>query len=525
MFWGRKTVKVRNSFDGHVPDSRATIVVKNRITYIPKVSVIIPVHNAVKYLKRCLNSVINQTLHEIEIICVDDGSTDLSLAMLIEYAKKDNRITVLTQKNMFAGVARNCGLSVARGEYIAFLDSDDAFNINMLKQMYEAAIKNDADIAMCNADAPMVVLDHWFNGETVFSCKEGHIASVLFQCIEGYPWNKLYRKQMVQDKNFYFSNAYIHEDTAFVMPALIAANKIVYIKEEFVHYEQNPNSISKNKTYTKGLYISVVDLYNTIKRLPNFERVKKSYSNRSVGFVMATFFDRTAPIPRQEVRDYIKKFRELKIFDLWEQETHRYATVWALKNIMETIPVVICVDKNTIDDAIKTMNSCIDSTAALIDFYLIISSSIKKSDIKKIKNIQYIKNCGINFIKQKDLELDYLLPNVVLNKYARCIKIDAGIIINQNLCELYVEDMNGWHIAKLSDNNTSIALYNLIEIKKSKNSSKIKRLPMKYNKLLRTGITFVPDLIMLRYEWYSLFYNAYVIPGQEMNLTEEFYQI
>ena len=118
-----------------------------------------------------------------------------------------------------------------------------------------------------------------------------------------------------------------------------------------------------------------------------------------------------------------------------------------------------------------------------------------------------------------------MLPNVVLNKYARCIKIDAGIIINQNLCELYVEDMNGWHIAKLSDNNTSIALYNLIEIKKSKNSSKIKRLPMKYNKLLRTGITFVPDLIMLRYEWYSLFYNVYVIPGQEMNLTEEFYQI
>ena len=93
----------------------------------PKVSVIIPVYNVEDYLRQCLDSVINQTLKDIEIICVDDGSTDKSLEILHEYEKKDSRITVLTQKNQYAGVARNVGMSVATGKYFVFLDSDDFF--------------------------------------------------------------------------------------------------------------------------------------------------------------------------------------------------------------------------------------------------------------------------------------------------------------------------------------------------------------------------------------------------------------
>ena len=89
-------------------------MVQNKIDYTPKVSVIIPVYNVEPYLRQCLNSVINQTLKEIEIICVDDGSTDASLEILKEYAAKDKRITVLKQQNLHAGVARNAGLAVAR---------------------------------------------------------------------------------------------------------------------------------------------------------------------------------------------------------------------------------------------------------------------------------------------------------------------------------------------------------------------------------------------------------------------------
>ena len=128
------------------PDTKAKIEVQNRINYIPKVSVIIPVYNVQNYLRPCLDSVLKQTLKEIEIICVDDGSTDGSLEILKQYAAKDNRITVLKQKNLHAGVARNAGLAVARGEYLSFLDSDDFFELNMLEESYRLIRKKQADI-------------------------------------------------------------------------------------------------------------------------------------------------------------------------------------------------------------------------------------------------------------------------------------------------------------------------------------------------------------------------------------------
>ena len=112
------------------------------VEQMPKVSVIIPVYNAEKYLRQCLDSVVNQTLREIEIICVDDGSTDGSLAILQEYAANDARIKVLTQKNQYAGVARNNGMAAAQGKYFAFLDADDYYDLNALMVMFQRMEEN-----------------------------------------------------------------------------------------------------------------------------------------------------------------------------------------------------------------------------------------------------------------------------------------------------------------------------------------------------------------------------------------------
>ena len=106
-----------------------------------KVSVILPVYNVEKYLKECLDSILNQTLQEIEVICVDDGSTDRSLEILREYEKKDKRVIVLTQENKGAGAARNKGLAIAKGEYLSFLDSDDFLLPECWKKLIEGALK------------------------------------------------------------------------------------------------------------------------------------------------------------------------------------------------------------------------------------------------------------------------------------------------------------------------------------------------------------------------------------------------
>ena len=116
---------------------------------MPIISVIIPVYNSEKYLRKCLDSVINQTLKDLEIICVNDGSTDQSLEILNEYINVDNRITVINQDNLGAGAARNKGLEVAKGEYIHFLDADDWLEPNAYELVYHHVKKSDTIIDIC----------------------------------------------------------------------------------------------------------------------------------------------------------------------------------------------------------------------------------------------------------------------------------------------------------------------------------------------------------------------------------------
>ena len=140
---------VRNA-DGE-KDTKAIIVAQNKIAYQPKISVVVPVYNAEKYIKESLDSIVNQTLKEIEIICVNDGSTDSSLQILKQYATKDNRITILSQPNSRLGATRNAGITVAKGQYITFLDADDFFELNMLEKSYEKARLTNSDIVVWRA--------------------------------------------------------------------------------------------------------------------------------------------------------------------------------------------------------------------------------------------------------------------------------------------------------------------------------------------------------------------------------------
>ena len=114
-----------------------------------KLSVIIPVYNVEEYLNECLDSITNQTLEGIEIICIDDGSTDNSPNLLKEYQKKDQRIKIITKENGGQATARNLGIKEAHGEYIAFIDSDDFIEPEMLEKLYTKAKNNNLDIAMC----------------------------------------------------------------------------------------------------------------------------------------------------------------------------------------------------------------------------------------------------------------------------------------------------------------------------------------------------------------------------------------
>ena len=220
----------------------------------PKISVIIPVYNVEKFLRECLDSVVNQTMKDIEIICINDGSTDGSLDILKEYATKDDRIIVVNQTNGFAGSARNSGLKIARGEYIQFVDSDDYLELNACETAYKYALQYKADVVVWgyknfpeqvgNVKNKRYTLKH--KGVNVFL---GGLRSGRYLCRDMI-WNKLYRHKII--KGCYFSEwIRCGGDQHFNFRVDKKINTLVQIPEQLYNYRLNLNSIVTTGTWLK----------------------------------------------------------------------------------------------------------------------------------------------------------------------------------------------------------------------------------------------------------------------------------
>ena len=311
---GSHVITVKNA-EGD-PDTTAEVLIQNQIDYTPKVSVIIPVYNVEQYLRECLDSVVNQTLKEIEIICVDDGSTDSSLEILKEYAAKDKRITIITQKNLHAGVARNAGLSVARGEYLSFLDSDDFFELNMLEEMYKKGKEDNVEMVICNAlkyiDGELkdgLFVREKYLKRNIFSCHEKGAASSVFQAIYGFPWNKLIAHSIVNRHNLRFAAIDHHNDTSFVMTSVVAANKISYTPEKYIYYRYRENSICHAAKDISCMYKALKETYQNISKLDNFEYVKRSFINYALEFIIY-YYRKKSNAEKNKLLPYIAKLYE-----------------------------------------------------------------------------------------------------------------------------------------------------------------------------------------------------------------------
>ena len=254
------------------PDTTAEIVIQNKIDFEPKVSVIIPVYNVEAYLRECLDSVVNQTLKEIEIITVDDGSTDSSLEILKEYAQKDNRITVMKQKNLHAGVARNAGLAVAKGEYLSFLDSDDFFELNMLEEMNKKADEDESDITVCNADIyndkekkyhqPDFMLKKRFS--TLSCIYTDTFKNNLFNFTNPSLWNKIFRKKFILDHQLLFQSIWNCNDIGFTFSALAYSKKISIVYKTLLHYRRNTTTSITSKR-SKGR-ANIIRAYKYVRK-------------------------------------------------------------------------------------------------------------------------------------------------------------------------------------------------------------------------------------------------------------------
>lgn len=238
-----------------------------------KVSVIMPIYNACRYLRPALDSILAQTLKEIEIICVDDGSTDTSLDMVKIYKESDPRIRILTETNAGPALARNNGLKRARGEYVIFLDADDFFEVTLLERLYDLAKERDLDIAISKYDIyyskkgvfkPSSENDQAkIYEQSLVTSKNEHPDEIL-QSASGAAWNKLFRRSFLEEKNITFlTDVMMFEDVYFTVCALAFAERVAKIHEVLVHHRLY--SAQSRATTFKKYYSQVPKVYLEIK--------------------------------------------------------------------------------------------------------------------------------------------------------------------------------------------------------------------------------------------------------------------
>lgn len=230
-----------------------------------KVSIIVPIYNSEKYLKKCLTSLINQTLKEIEIILIDDGSTDKSLDIISKFAYKYDNIIYISKKNAGIGASRNYGVKKAKGKYVAFIDSDDYISKNFAEEMYNYCEENDLDMAVC--DYYMIYENK--NKKQIYKIDNFKITNIkdnkdILYKINYSPWNKLYKKDMITKNNIIFPTDLKYEDTPFVMNALMKSNRIGKLNKALNYY------VIHNNSQTTIMDKRVFDIFNILKLVNSY---------------------------------------------------------------------------------------------------------------------------------------------------------------------------------------------------------------------------------------------------------------
>ena len=267
------------------------------------VSVVVPVYNTELYLNQCVDSLLAQTLKNVEFIFVDDGSTDRSVEILKEYQQKDPRITILQQKNQFAGVARNNGMKAATGKYIIFVDSDDFFEPTMLEEAFNCAEANQAEI---------VAFDFYrYNNVTkesrprkqvrlpegVFSVEQA--GKSFFMDVYPAPWNKLFLRSFVESNGLQFQAIKKFNDNFFILTSACLAKRIVYLDRWLLFYRiNNSTSLQGNNLLKKETYIdSIAGIKQELKNRGRFSDACRDAYDSFVCYSLRVYLGRSEKNP------------------------------------------------------------------------------------------------------------------------------------------------------------------------------------------------------------------------------------
>lgn len=260
-----------------------------------KVSVVMPVYNADEYLSVAIESVLSQTLNDIELICIDDGSTDKSLEIIKKFQLSDDRIRIVTENNAGQSVARNKGIVRARGEFIIFLDADDFFEPTLISSLYELAVEHNLDIAVAKYDnynnkqgkfQPSIDEPHSEIFKSGVVASKNECPDYILQSTTGYVWNKLFRTSFIREKELSFApELYVFEDVHFVCCALSLAERVARVDSILIHHRiySTQSRAKLFKKYYSQVPVVYLQIKDFLARHGMYIPLSRSFLNFSAG--------------------------------------------------------------------------------------------------------------------------------------------------------------------------------------------------------------------------------------------------
>ena len=263
-----------------------------------KVSVIVPFYNVEKYIEKCLETLVNQTLQEIEIIIVNDGSKDKSEEIVKKYAKQySKKIVYLEKENGGLSDARNYGIPYAKGEYIAFLDSDDYVEKDMYEKMYQLAKKENSDMVECDF--------YWEYPEKtkIDTGKIYNNKNEMLEKVRVVAWNKLIKREILAKAKIEFPKGYRYEDVEFTYKLIPYLDKVSFLKKPCIHYVQRENSISNSQNErTKEIFDVLDHVIQYYKEKDLYDKYKKEIEYTYTRYLLCSSLLRMVKIEDKKVR-------------------------------------------------------------------------------------------------------------------------------------------------------------------------------------------------------------------------------
>lgn len=465
-----------------------------------KISIIIPVYNTEKYIEKCLESLVNQTLKDIEIICVDDGSTDNSIDIVNKYIGKYDNIKLIRQEHKKQGAARNNALNIVTSEYIGFVDADDYVDLDYFEKLYKTAKKYDSDISVAS------ILKHKksYKKYNVLYKKEEtaeHIQEKIKLCGDVkkfffYAWNKIYRTDLIKNNEIKFSEGQIYEDVIFAVKALYYSNKVVSVPNTLYHYIEHSSSSIKQKDKTGK---KKEDLRKAYTQLQEFCREKDINLPERLNYHSKY----TKGIITRYEGLYHKKYTILGLIPLF-----RIFDYSEMRNLITFCGIKLKIAKKEVADARKAndfykykknnvdITTVPQATGQLRDIQLANFALLKELDyVCKQNNLTYIIDAGtlLGAVRHKgyipwDDDIDTLMPRESYEKIIDAFKRSSR---NPDIYADYVRDKitNGQYFIKVQHKKCPFLFADIFPIDnygKHLDLKEQQKITQKINKLIKS---------------------------------------